>query len=120
VIAGTSAGAAVMSAVMLTGSGNPERACGKGLGLWPGVIVDQHYLTRRRQPRLLEAVQKHPNLVGVGIDESTAVIVRGEGRRFEVVGRSQVEVLVRQPKGKAGSEVAAYRLDAGKTFDLPQ
>jgi cyanophycinase len=118
VVGGTSAGAAVMSAVMLTGSRAPGRTEAAGLGLWPDVIVDQHYLARHRQSRLLEAVKGHPRLLGVGIDEGTAVIVRGRGGRFEVLGSSQVEVLV--PQGREGTEVATRRLEAGAVFDLPR
>ena len=59
-----------------------------GLGLWPGVLVDQHFLTRQRDNRLLSAVLDHPDRVGVGIDESTAVIVRDGG--FDVIGKSSV------------------------------
>jgi cyanophycinase len=120
VVGGTSAGAAVMSAVMLTGSRDPARAEAAGLGLWPDVIVDQHYLARKRKARLLEALKGHPRLLGVGIDEGTAVLVRGRGGRFEVVGSSQVEVLVPKVPKREGAEVAAYRLEAGAVFELPR
>jgi cyanophycinase len=120
VVGGTSAGAAVMSAVMLTGSRTPGRTEAAGLGLWPQVIVDQHYLARQRRPRLLEALKEHPRLVGVGIDEGTAVLVRGRGGRFEVLGYSQVEVLVPPSRGREVAEVATFRLGADAVFDLPR
>jgi cyanophycinase len=120
VVGGTSAGAAVMSAVMLTGSRVRGRTEADGLGLWPGVIVDQHYLARKRRPRLLEALEGHPRLVGIGIDEGTAVLVRGRDGRFEVLGYSQVEVLVPPSQGREGAEVATRRLEAGAVFDLPR
>jgi cyanophycinase len=63
----------------------------KGLGLWPDVIVDQHFLQRQRNNRLVSAVLDRPTLVGVGIDEATAVIVRGA--TFTVVGKSAVVVV---------------------------
>jgi cyanophycinase len=119
VVGGTSAGAAVMSGVMLTGASDPDIACGTGLGLWPEVIVDMHYLTRHRRSRLLSAMRQHPNLVGVGIDEGTAVIVRDQGRELEVAGRSEVEVILPQPRGAGGTEKATYRLAAGEVFELP-
>ena len=80
---GTSAGAAILSKVMVTVEGDVKRVTigttitAPGLGLWPGVIVDQHFLARQRTSRLVSAVLDHPALVGIGIDDSTAVIVRG-------------------------------------------
>lgn len=96
VCGGTSAGAAVMSRVMITGEGKDElvRICAdvtatsEGLGLLEGAIVDQHFLARQRTNRLVAAVLDHPELVGVGIDERTALVV--ENGRGEVVGEGQV------------------------------
>jgi cyanophycinase len=95
VIGGTSAGAAVMSPLTITGEADLEaiRAGAteviEGLGLWPGTIVDQHFLARRRSNRLIAAVLDHPGLVGVGIDERTAVVV-APGGELEVVGEGAV------------------------------
>ncbi|MGK0286199.1 MAG: cyanophycinase [Salibacteraceae bacterium] len=103
-IAGTSAGAAVMSKMMITGSElkHPEYASTfrniesenieikTGLGLITTIIVDQHFVKRSRYNRLLSAVIEHPEVAGVGIDESTAILVSGE--TMEVVGASQVIV----------------------------
>jgi cyanophycinase len=102
VIGGTSAGAAVMSKVMIlrTGDakdGNVAPPLGEGLGLWPGVIVDQHFVKRGREPRLRAAMRAHPALLGVGIDESTYVLV--QGNTFEVGGHSTVLVLDARPGG---------------------
>ncbi len=97
VVGGTSAGAAVMSSVMITGDAElnaiRQRATktADGLGLWPEVIVDQHFVKRQRFNRLLSAVMDHPTLVGVGIDESTGVVVSGNA--FEVIGIGQVVVI---------------------------
>ncbi|MBX6315664.1 MAG: cyanophycinase, partial [Isosphaeraceae bacterium] len=108
---GTSAGAAVMSSLMIAGYTGPRGTPGggkaliaKGLGLWPDVIVDQHFLRRRRFDRLKGAVREHPDKIGVGIDESTAVVV--SGREFEVLGASEVIVIdPRKPtRPKAGGE----------------
>jgi cyanophycinase len=89
VAGGTSAGAAVMSKVMIAGdaskAGEPPLIA-EGLGLWPEAIVDQHFVARGREPRLRVAVKMHPELLGVGIDEGTAVLVRGND--FEVIGGS--------------------------------
>lgn len=98
VVGGTSAGAAVMSSAMITGEadlrsvrrGRTELV--EGLGLWPGALVDQHFLRRQRSNRLLAAVLDRPELLGVGIDERTAAIVGPDGS-IEVVGESGVLVI---------------------------
>ncbi|MFG0320085.1 MAG: cyanophycinase [Planctomycetota bacterium JB042] len=130
VVGGTSAGAAVLSARMITGEadlegvGRGRTELEDGLGLWPGVIVDQHFLKRRRNNRLLAAVLDHPGDLGVGIDERTAVIVRGD--RFEVAGTGGVLVYdARQAEiedGEAGDPHAArgvrlHLLRPGETFE---
>lgn len=97
-IGGTSAGAAVMSAAMVSGdSGMDGLVAGvteiyDGLGLWPGVIVDQHFTQRSRYNRLASAVLDTPDLVGIGISERTAVLVLGDGS-LEVLGQSNVVVI---------------------------
>jgi cyanophycinase len=106
VIGGTSAGAAIMSDSMLTGNQFDADTVGyfgdefpviaarriqvvPGLGFLPGTIVDQHFLARERHNRLISAVLERPSLVGVGIDESTAIEVQPDGR-WLVLGKSQV------------------------------
>ena len=97
-VGGTSAGAAVMSRVMITGDAFDLQSITAaktdtrpGLGLFPEAIVDQHFLKRQRTNRLVSAVLDHPDLVGIGIDETTAIFVTG--RRFEVLGKSSVVVI---------------------------
>jgi cyanophycinase len=107
VAGGTSAGAAVMSKVMIAGwkPGNVP-LIGEGLGLWPEAIVDQHFVARGREPRLRLAVQTHPELLGVGIDEGTAVLARGSD--FEVIGQSTVTVIeARGPPGQLEKTVVS-------------
>ena len=114
VVGGTSAGAAVLSASMITGEADLQSLASrkttlaKGLGIWPGAIVDQHFLRRQRSNRLLSAVMDNPTLIGVGIDEGTAAIFR-EGR-IEVVGRSAVVVFdartAKMERAAAGEVVA--------------
>lgn len=96
-IGGTSAGAAVMSRAMITGKAKLESLhadtteLASGLGLLPGAIVDQHFHRRRRFNRLLSAVLDRPDLVGIGIDEATAVVVHaGE---LSVIGKSSALIL---------------------------
>jgi cyanophycinase len=109
-ISGTSAGAAVMSEKMITGNqklqkeysgtfdniryNNLETA--EGLGLLKTAVIDQHFLKRNRYNRLLSALVEFPALTGIGIDESTAIIVRNN--QVEVAGESEV-IVVRNPKG---------------------
>ena len=106
VIGGTSAGAAVMSKIMLTGDEKnvPEADRGdfsyikqgtvqtaEGFGFISSAIVDQHFIIRKRENRLISLILQHPDLKGVGIDEATAIIVSPDGN-FRVAGQSQVMV----------------------------
>ena len=92
---GTSAGAAVMSVVMIPAMPEkPTLRAGNtpttpGLGLAPGLIIDQHFIARRRMNRLLSAVLDHPDKIGIG--EATAIIVCG--KRFTVMGENSVIVI---------------------------
>jgi len=112
VVGGTSAGAAIMSRVMIA-SGNPVPVISAGLGLLPGTIIDQHFLKRKRQTRLESALRKHPGLVGLGIDEGTALVVRG--RAIEVLGASTVTVML---AAGAQRQAAQLQLRGGDRHDL--
>ena len=138
VIGGTSAGAAVMSEVMITGDEKREPAEGRewstveaanvvtarGFGFLPGVIVDQHFVARKRHNRLISLVLENPSLVGLGIDESTAVLVRPDGT-YEILGDSQVIVYdarraspARAPSGRLGARnILMHVLVAGDVYD---
>ncbi len=101
-IAGTSAGAAVMSKYMITGKHLIDTAdkdgfnklldkniqFSQGLGLLQNTIIDQHFIKRNRYARLISSLAAHPEMVCIGIDESTAVIVHGT--QATVAGESQV------------------------------
>ncbi len=94
-VGGTSAGASVVSEHMV-GYGSPGstpkfRMVGQaqGLGLLPGVIVDQHFGQRERYGRLTNLVASSPDLLGIGLDEDTAVLVTDESE-FEVIGKGSV------------------------------
>jgi cyanophycinase len=142
IVGGTSAGAAVMSTPMITGD---ERSPGgtrrdttqnwitiapdnvviaPGLGLATGVIVDQHFLRRRRHNRLISLVLEHPALIGAGIDESTALLVAPDGR-WSVVGESAVLIFdAREARvtGSSGKPLAAagmrmHVLSSGSRYD---
>jgi cyanophycinase len=97
VIGGTSAGTACMSPVMLTGEGDFKTISSKnvelspGLGLFPGTILDQHFVARQRQNRLMSVVLEYPRFLGIGVDEATAVWLRPD-ETFQVLGESSVFV----------------------------
>lgn len=87
VIGGTSAGAAVMSDVMIRG-GESVAEVGRGFGFLTDAVVDQHFLKRHRMGRLAGVVTQHPGILGVGIDEGTALVIRGD--EAKVIGESCV------------------------------
>ncbi len=142
VLSGTSAGAAVQSRIMLTGDelvnkdtvnpygmvrkGNIETA--EGFGFVRSVIIDQHFVKRKRQNRLLTLVLEHPNLVGVGIDEATCIIVKPNST-FEVLGDATVQVFdARNAKNirtdangnLAGDDIRLHILPSGASYPMPQ
>ena len=88
VVGGSSAGAAIQTKVMIAGSEGSKPKISTGLDLLPKSIVDQHFLARNRLARLSNAVKKHPELIGYGIDESTALVLN-EGK-LSVLGSSYV------------------------------
>lgn len=133
VIGGTSAGASIMSTFMISmgeeGTTPRQRASqlSAGLGLIDGVIIDQHFGQRNRYGRLMSVVASSPHLLGVGIDENTAIEVR-DGR-FTVLGSGVVHVLDARaavtdfPDARRGapmlvSGAVVHSLPAGATFDL--
>jgi cyanophycinase len=97
VIAGTSAGAAIMGKIMLVGGENGEShkignwMMAPGLGFVDNIIVDQHFAQRGRIGRLLGAVALNPGVIGVGIDEDTSIIIKDSS--FKVLGTNAVYVI---------------------------
>ena len=89
VVGGTSAGAAIASRIMIA-KGNDTPKMATGFDLLPGAIVDQHFSQRQRSGRLIKAVAKHPDCLGIGIDEDTAVVF--QGRSMEVLGPGKVHL----------------------------
>jgi len=108
-IAGTSAGAAVMSKYMITGRELTDTAyhptfrkiedknieLKQGLGLIDNAIIDQHFVARSRYNRLLSALAAYPKIACIGIDEATAIIV--QRNKIKVSGQSQV-IVMRNPE----------------------
>ncbi|MBF2002755.1 MAG: cyanophycinase [Synechococcales cyanobacterium M58_A2018_015] len=97
VIAGTSAGAAMMPDTMIVegeGETNPRMEVvhmDQGMGFLPGVVIDQHFAQRGRLGRLLSALAQQPAILGFGIDENTAIAVNGN--EIEVIGEGAVTVV---------------------------
>jgi len=131
VVGGTSAGAAITSQLMITGEADLQSITAgatqiaAGLGLWPEVIVDQHFVKRQRYGRLFSAVLDHPEKIGVGIDEETAVVVSPDG--WHVLGKSSVVIIdarsAQRPPAEPGTIASAtglrvHLLKAGMTWPL--
>jgi cyanophycinase len=136
-VAGTSAGASVVSETMLvTGdsAASPRVAdavrMAPGFGFLPGVIVDQHFAERGRIGRLVGAVAQNPRIVGIGIDEDTAVVcegptltVLGSGGVYVVDGREMSHNnLVDEASDRTLSvfDLRLHLLNTGDTFDLAE
>jgi cyanophycinase len=123
VVAGSSAGASILASYMVRGARENNyimMAPGyeEGFGLIKGVAIDQHMLTRNRQDDLEEVVAKHPDVLGIGIDESTAIIVQGQ--QFEIVGASKVAIhdgrIVKGAQERNGKKY--FFMGPGEKYDL--
>jgi cyanophycinase len=134
VLAGTSAGLACMSERMLTGEGDFTKLLAgnvevvEGLGFVTEAILDQHFVARSRESRLLSAVLEHPGLLGIGVDEKTAVWIAPD-RTLEVLGEGWVVIFdartsaVRRRSDAGGTRLAVDALTtrillSGERFDL--
>jgi cyanophycinase len=139
VIGGTSAGAAVMSEIMITGDEKKEVEKGhafetieadnivtaRGFGFIKTVIVDQHFVRRKRHNRLISLVAENPKILGVGIDESTAIIVNPDDT-FDVIGDRSVVVYdfsgakidIFPTKAISAHNARMFILKQGDKFDL--
>jgi cyanophycinase len=118
VIGGSSAGATALGSYLVRGDtkGN-ELMIGdhtEGFGFLKNSGIDQHVLRRNRQFDMLDVMDKNPNLIGIGLDEDTAIVV--EGDRFDVIGRSYA--LIYSTKTVAGPNGRFYFLAPGDRFDL--
>jgi cyanophycinase len=136
VIAGTSAGASVMSDTMLVkGSSAETHRIGDlhmapGLGLVRDVIIDQHFAERGRFGRLIGAIAHNPRVLGIGIDEDTAAVL--EGDRFRVIGSGAVYIVdgehvshcnlaeARPERVLSMHNVCVHVLGTGDEFDLKE
>ena len=134
IVAGTSAGASAISTHMVafgTSGSTPKQRMTQmsaGLGLLPGVIIDQHFEQRNRIGRLLALVAQSPALLGMGIDEDTAALV-GPSGVMEVLGKGSVTILdparlqtdayeVKRHRPMMISGVMLHSIPSGYRFDL--
>jgi cyanophycinase len=123
VVGGSSAGASIIADYLVRGAREGNRimmAPGyeEGFGLMKGVAIDQHMLTRNRQDDLEAVVARHPELLGISIDESTAIVVHGQ--QFEVIGASKVAIHdgVSDPKSEARNGKKYFFMAPGEKYDL--
>ena len=120
VVGGSSAGASILSSFMVRGDtkGN-ETMIGDhtvGMGFLKNAAVDQHVLRRNRQFDMLEVIDKHPDLLGISIDENTAIVVQGD--QFDVIGQSYAIIYSNKPV--AGANGRFYFMGAGDRFDMKE
>jgi cyanophycinase len=114
-ISGTSAGAAIMSRIMITGDEKDNSTEGtfrsiktanvitsQGMGFLTNAIIDQHFIKRSRYNRILSVLADNPDKTVIGIDESTAIIVKG--KKIRVTGENQVVVVSRPQKIKSSDK----------------
>ncbi len=140
ILGGTSAGAAIMSKVMLTGNelANSDSSSAyhtiqknnietvEGFGFVTKAVIDQHFIKRKRNNRLLSVILEHPDLLGIGIDEATCIIVNPDDT-FEVLGENQVivydateavNISTDKNNNLSGSNLKLHILSSGEKFDL--
>lgn len=134
IIAGTSAGASAISSHMVafgTSGASPKQRMTQmsaGLGLLPGVVIDQHFEQRNRFGRLMALIAQSPALLGIGVDEDTAALVTPTGV-LEVIGKGSVTILdpakiqtdayeVKRHRPIMVSGVVLHSLPSGYRFDI--
>lgn len=117
-IGGTSAGATIQGSFMVRGDtkGNTLMVGDhvEGLGFLKNVTIDQHLLRRNRQFDLIGVIESRPELLGIGIDEDTAIVVRGDA--FEVIGKGYVAIYDNTRRLDSGGRF--YFLAAGDRYNM--
>ena len=134
VVGGTSAGAAVMSKVMITGNQKSNESesppfdkiekgdivTAEGFGFLKNIIIDQHFIIRKRENRLFSVLLDYPNMRGIGIDEPAAIVVKPDNT-FEVIGTGQVLVFEPYSDNVEAENFNTYKvriLSPGDTYNL--
>ncbi|MBA4020554.1 MAG: cyanophycinase [Pirellula sp.] len=130
VIGGSSAGATIQGEYLVRGSpmGNTimmAEGYERGFNFLPGTAIDQHFTQRQRAPDMVQLKKSFPQLLGLGIDEATAVVVRGQ--EMEVVGDNKVSVYPPRPLPSLENDSSdtdlpdlsePHVLESGETYDL--
>jgi len=118
VIGGSSAGASIQGSYLARGDTRTNTVMmgdhEVGFGFLKNTAIDQHVLRRNRHFDLIEIIEARPELLGIGIDENTAIVVQGD--RFEVMGESYV--LIYDNGKMVGEDGRFYFLAPGDRFDL--
>jgi cyanophycinase len=118
VVGGSSAGATILGSYLARGDSTTNTIMmgdhEVGFGFLRNAAIDQHLLRRNRQFDLLEVIEARPELLGIGLDEDTAIVVRGD--EFEVIGRSYVVIYDHERVLDSGGRF--YFLGAGDRYDL--
>ena len=122
VMAGTSAGAAIVGEKMISGGSSGESPnqslvdLTDGLGIFPELLVDQHFHNRNRMARLMSAIAAHPDKLGIGIDEDTCAAFENDGT-FEVLGKGTITIIdpgklthTNYPAADEGSPLSLHNL----------
>ncbi len=117
-VGGSSAGATILGSYLARGDTKDNVTMMgdhvEGLGFLTDVAIDQHLLRRNRQFDLLEIIEAHPGLLGIGLDENTAIVVQGDG--FDVIGRSYV--VLYSASRRIGTRGGFAFLAPGDHYDL--
>ena len=114
VIGGTSAGASVLSQLMISYGSHTEAVVDRGLALTSRLVIDQHFSERGRFPRLLGVLEDNPTHIGLGVDEATAVVL--QGNRLKVMGEGRATLCF--GPAREGDGTMVHRLKAGQEADV--
>jgi cyanophycinase len=118
VIGGSSAGASIQGSLLIRGDTETNTVLlgdhQRGFGYLRNVGVDQHLLMRNRHFDMLEVLDEYPELLGIGLDENTAIVVQGD--QMDVMGQGYVAIYDRNARIDTGGDF--YFLAPGDRFDL--
>jgi cyanophycinase len=118
VVGGSSAGATILGSFLVRGDTETNEIMmgdhQRGFAYLRDVAIDQHVLRRNRQFDLIEVIEAHPQLLGIGLDEDTAIVVQGDS--FDVIGASYA--LIYDYRTTTGTDGRFYFVGPGQTFDM--